>query len=111
MLEQGKFGITFTSNSGNAKPYKCSVFQDKNGDNINGDSQNMKIRCRFGKQAIFDHKEVEQFLTELFEANKIIVQLKAGDGYIIDNTRWVHGRKSFEGARRSERIMLSKQKE
>ncbi|MEV7909024.1 TauD/TfdA family dioxygenase [Streptomyces griseus] len=50
-------------------------------------------------------REAEEALDELqcvIAAQTVAVRLEAGQGYVIDNTRWLHGRLAYAG----ERVML-----
>ncbi len=49
---------------------------------------------------------LERF-ARLIEDNLITVKLGRGQGYIVQNTRWLHGRTAFIGARSCKRLLAS----
>jgi Taurine catabolism dioxygenase TauD, TfdA family len=44
-------------------------------------------------------------LLTLAEEHKLVLPLRAGQGYLIDNSRWLHGRMSFTGTRTMLRML------
>jgi alpha-ketoglutarate-dependent taurine dioxygenase len=44
---------------------------------------------------------------DLAAKHSFSIKLSAGEGYVINNRRWLHGRKEFSGEREFLRLLLS----
>jgi alpha-ketoglutarate-dependent taurine dioxygenase len=67
-----------------------------------------RVRLRLDRLGYFNY-ELTPHLPALFEAislSTFSVQLQEGEGYIIDNYRYFHGRRAFSGSRRMLRLLF-----
>lgn len=67
------------------------------------------VRLRLDRLGYFNY-ELTAHLPALLEAislSTFAVQLKEGQGYIIDNYRYFHGRRAFNGSRRMLRLLFA----
>ncbi|MDR2248961.1 TauD/TfdA family dioxygenase [Acinetobacter sp.] len=72
------------------------------------DQQNLYVRFRFDKMVYFS-TEVSQVMPDLLkmiEKCTIRRKLGAGNGYILNNRRWLHGRTHFFGDRSAYRLLM-----
>lgn len=67
------------------------------------------IRYRRDEFAYFSFPVLEELerLDKLLYKHSLMLKLSAGDGYIINNRRWLHGRKDFSGEREFLRLLVS----
>ncbi len=68
----------------------------------------IKIRFRYDQCAFFKIEAsyaIEILLSEIKKITRMI-DFNVGGGYIIDNTRWLHGRRGFNGDRSVKRILI-----
>jgi alpha-ketoglutarate-dependent taurine dioxygenase len=67
-----------------------------------------RVRLRLDRLGYFNY-ELTPHLPALFEAislSTFALQLQQGEGYIIDNYRYFHGRRAFTGSRRMLRLLF-----
>ena len=90
-----------------------AVFKSENGYfessifSVAGES--LSIRFRFD-QMIFlspDAAKAVEVMLRVIRELSLVKRLSAGQGYLIDNMRWLHGRTHFVGARSAYRLLLS----
>jgi alpha-ketoglutarate-dependent taurine dioxygenase len=64
-------------------------------------------RFRFDQHGFFPRKLVESFvrLDKAFKFNTVFRQMSAGEAWIIDNKRFLHGRTAFIGEREAWRVL------
>lgn len=72
------------------------------------DEQSETFRFRFDNGIQVSASLVESFskLREIIYQNAFVVSLQPGQGYLIDNHRYLHGRASFTGARELLRVLV-----
>ena len=87
---------SFRSDDGNFLPR--AIFEEKSG----------IIRFRFDGGIQLSASMVESFskLREIIYQNALVVSLQLGQGYILDNHRYLHGRTSFSGSRELLRALV-----
>lgn len=68
-----------------------------------------KIRCRFDDGISFSHSLAEQLpqLRQHLARLQIRIGFNEGEGYILDNHWWLHGRDSFSGDREILRLLIN----
>jgi hypothetical protein len=67
-----------------------------------------RVRLRLDRLGYFNY-ELTPHLPALFEAislSTFSLHLQEGEGYIIDNYRYFHGRRAFRGCRRMLRLLF-----
>lgn len=90
-----------------------AIFKSENGyvesSIFSTDNDRLSIRFRFD-QMIFlspDAAKAVEVLLPLIRESSLTKKLTAKQGYILDNTRWLHGRTHFVGARSAYRLLLA----
>jgi hypothetical protein len=83
--------------------YIGPIFKSKN--------QKTIIRFRDDDCVLFsdEAKESIKCLKELIDQHLIVIKLNDGEGYLIDNTRWLHGRNGYSGHRFICRMHIEEQ--
>ncbi|OXA59769.1 probable gamma-butyrobetaine dioxygenase [Folsomia candida] len=68
-----------------------------------------KIRCRFDDGIYFNHSLAEKLphLMRHLAKLQVRVAFKEGEGYILDNHWWLHGRDGFNGDREVLRLLIN----
>ncbi len=82
---------------GTADGYLGSVFEDAGGGRVS-------VRLRTDELARFspDITRILPRLRATIDQHKVSLRLRPGEGYLLDNSRWLHGRRRFTG----ERVMI-----
>lgn len=82
-------------------PYEGAVFES-------ADNNLVRIRFRFDEMAFFSSRILGDlaYLLEALDSNTISLKLNAGEGMIIDNHRWLHGRTPYLGGRAMYRLLV-----
>lgn len=72
------------------------------------DNRPSTIRFRNDNDIYIRPDDLPRFreLIDFFDKNMFSINLDEGDGYIIDNHRYLHGRTSFEGTRQFQRLLM-----
>lgn len=91
----------------NAAIYK-SGSEQYSGPVIWKDNGRWKIRLRIDSNGFFSAEALHavEVLREAIAARTFTFPLEPGDGYIIDNERYLHGRLTFSGAREMLRTLM-----
>jgi Taurine catabolism dioxygenase TauD, TfdA family len=67
-----------------------------------------RAQLRYRDDGLADYSNVREAITAFrtaVEQFKIEFEMHAGDGYILQNGRWLHGRTGFIGARQMNRLL------
>jgi alpha-ketoglutarate-dependent taurine dioxygenase len=80
----------------------------REGEIVELSGEKLRLRFRFDRMVYFapDVAELIPRLNDLIREQAKLVRLRAGEGYLVDNHRWLHGRTHFSGRRSCYRILL-----
>lgn len=69
----------------------------------------LRIRARFDEFAFFNMPALEAVapVQSLLKELSISCPLRSGEGYLMKNSQWLHGRESFEGSRTFRRLTIN----
>jgi hypothetical protein len=90
-----------------------AIFKSENGylesSVFSTEGECLRIRFRFDKMIFLspDAARAVEVMLPVIRELSLIKRLRAGDGYLIDNLRWLHGRTHFVGTRSAYRLLLS----
>jgi hypothetical protein len=72
------------------------------------EQNNLETRFRYDKCSFFKLESSKEIKFFKDSANKLayVIDFDVGEGYILNNKRWLHGRKSFKGYRMIRRIHI-----
>ncbi len=72
------------------------------------DGQQWRIRLRLDSNGFFSTETLHaiEVLREAIAARTFTFPLESGDGYVIDNQRYIHGRLTFSGTREMLRALM-----
>jgi alpha-ketoglutarate-dependent taurine dioxygenase len=93
--------------SQNAAVFKSGTEQ-YDGPVVWNDGEHWRIRLRIDSNGFFSAEALHAvaILREAIAARTFTFPLEAGDGYVIDNQRYIHGRLTFNGTREMLRTLM-----
>lgn len=79
--------------------YRSAIFEEVDG--------RVVVRIRFDDLVEYSPPVAAALpvLRAVIAAHTLTVRLAPGDGYVVDNSRWIHGRAAFEGRREMLRVL------